>query len=311
MGALRVEAASGGWTLLLRWKERAERPSEMGLLSTLAVHCSEPALVTLPGPLEDGTKTLAVEGTLSQAVPPWLFEPTGLDVTLEVEESGGPLSLTHPDPVVRRAVVDPTGRGRTCAGSINLESRVGSLELRFLQGSNPLIAVELECFPSKLTYRDDFERMLAELQQDYVDQVIRLLSRTYLRRELERRLERSDAERYQIVEALLDALDRAMRVVSRQPHSALVEAREHTRIDRVRRPTAATLRALQRPAHRMTRLRSGEQVPARVPHGRRLRSFDTPPNRCVKGVLASLMGFLARVRQRGEAPKSPWGDPEL
>ena len=125
---------------------------------------------------------------VAQSLPaPLLWETRALEVVWEHDEAGPALELHHADPALRGALRDASGRGRVLAGTLDLESCVGFLELDFRRGGVRVVRLRLEVFPSKLGFRRDFERMLQDLGSHRIGQVLRLLPPTTITRQLESR----------------------------------------------------------------------------------------------------------------------------
>ncbi|MEB3204636.1 MAG: DUF2357 domain-containing protein [Candidatus Sericytochromatia bacterium] len=236
-----------------------------------------------------------------------LWETRSLEVSWEHDERGGPLTLEHEDPRIRSALQDASGRGQILAGSIDLESRVGFLDLDFHQGGRSLVRLRLEVFPSKLEFRRDFEQMLHELGSHRVGMIVRLLPPTSIARQLAHRTNLTLAERYQVFDAFFDPIERALEQIARQPHMDLARSVTPRPVDRLRRPDAVTRRAALRGGGRQVRV-GVQLLPDRLPDGHRTSTFNTPANRFVARALRNLAGLLSQVRaQQGE----PWNDPEF
>lgn len=289
------------WTLALRWPRREGRTFVETVPSSVRVVAPGAFVVVLP----DGQR-LGGEEHLETSVPPLLWEPPRLAVSFERTHGGPPIELDHPDPRVRTAVVDPSGRGRSCSGALDLSERVGFLELGFRSGGTELIRVRVEVFPAKLSYEADFRAMLTELAARRPADAIGFLTKTYIRSGLTRRPNRSLAERFQIVESLFPRIERALAVIDAQPHQGLAPQREWRSLDRVRRPDARTLNAARTAARREERV-GDLHLPRRLPDAHRGSTWDTPPNRYVRGALEGLVGMFRSAELQG----GDWADPSL
>ena len=240
MPELRVVAAS--WVLQLRWATRPQVPGLEPEPSSILVEAACPVALDAPG-IERLVNIRRVERSLPA---PLLWETKALEVVWEHDAAGQALTLHHADPVLRGALRDASGRGRVLAGSLDLESRVGFLDLDFRRGGVPVVRLRLEVFPSKLGFRRDFERMLHELGGHRVPHVLRLLPPTSIARQLEHRGELTLPERYQVFDAFFEPIDQALRQIARQPHTGLARVAVPRAVERLRRPDAATRRAARR-----------------------------------------------------------------
>ncbi len=301
MPALRVVA--DGWVLQLSWAARPALPGIDPEPSSIMVDASTPVAVEIPG-----LEPIETRGRLECSLPaPLLWETKALEVVWEHDDAGPALALHHADPVLRSALRDASGRGRVLAGSLDLESRVGFLDLEFRRGGVPVVRLQLEVFPSKLGFRRDFERMLQDLGGHRLPHVLRLLPPTSVARQLENRGALTLSERYQVFDAFFEPIDLALRQIAGQPHTGLARVAVPRPVDRLRRPDAATRRAARRSGGPQVRAAS-RVLPARLPDGHREASFNTPANRFVARALRSLSGLVSVVRaQRG----APWNDPQL
>lgn len=296
-----IRVLGQGFALLLRWQERrALNGLETDVRTNVRVAAAGTFELQVPG------RSLVGEGEIDLCTPPLLREPSRLDVVLETDP-GASIRIHHPDPLVRGAIVDPTGRGRTCAGALDLSGRVGWLELDFRREASAIVRISVEIFPSKLRYRQDFEGMLAELGAHRATQVLRLLSRTHLLRGLERRPHRTLAERYLVFDAFFEPLEHALRRVAAQPNAALVAGERTRAVEQVRRADARTRAAVAHATRRDLDL-EGLPVPRRLPDAHRLPTFDTPANRFVRHAIEAILRLLrAALQQKG----APWTDPVL
>lgn len=306
MQALIVRATDDAWTLVLRWPHRRTVDPATTASSSLRVDARGAFSVVLP----DGSRASGA-GTIELAVRPMLWEPPRLLVSLERESGArGELTIDHPDPSVRHAITDPTGKGRSCSGALDLSERVGFLELAFRSGGADLVRIRLEVFPSKLDYARDLQLMLTELAAAHPAKAIALLTRTHVRSRLERRSPRSLEERFQLIDTLFPCLERAMRVIARQPHAGLERMEWPRPVERLRRPDGRTLRAA-RLATRRDVSSQGVQLPRRLPDSHRVPTWDTTPNRYVRSALVALDWLFSKAAARRSDRRGPWADVQL
>ncbi len=301
MAELRAEGAGG--VLSLRW---ADRPRPTGLAeepSSVRLEGDGALALTLPGGRRaeaDGVIELGLTG-------PLLWETPALDLVWEVDAGGPPLTLAHPDPKLRAALRDATGKGRVLAGVLDLDGRVGTLDLDLRRAGRRALRLRLEVFPSKMGFREDFDRMLADLGSHRLTDVLELLPATSVGRRLEGDRPRSLVERLQIFDQFFEPVERAVRQIARQAHTGLAAVARDRPTDRLRRPDAGTRSAARRGGGPQIAVH-GVALPARLPDGHREATFDTPANRFVARALRSLAALVGRLRaQRGGA----WDDPAL
>ena len=108
---------------------------------------------------------------------PHLFEQTDYVVSL-TSKDGGRVALTHRDPQLLQAI-SPKPDGTDLVSIINYRSQVGYSDFTILLDGVPEFTFTVEVFPTKLEYRQDFEEMLAEVQEILTGLALEYLKSTY------------------------------------------------------------------------------------------------------------------------------------
>lgn len=159
----------------------------------------------------------------------------------------------------------------------------------------------------KVSYRDDYRRMLEDITDRCVDLLMELRAPAAIRAAADPgRTPRTLAQRFAFLKGLLgsQAFQNALHRVSSHPHQRWEP--EETMLDTRRgfRPDAQALRQLARSPRRMQLPTSHplaakvQSLPERIKLYRNVQTEDTPENRFVKFALQTFSGFLALMRQR-------------
>ncbi|HEX2191495.1 MAG TPA: DUF2357 domain-containing protein, partial [Longimicrobiaceae bacterium] len=161
---------------------------------------------------------------------PRLWEETGYGLYLRGRD-GCPVSLEHRDPVILHGVRASEG-GRVVHGRVGFGGQVGRSAFTVLADGEPELDFEVEVFPAKLDYAEDYARLRAE-----TGEVLTGLVLEYLRSTFHLGVDRhapapTRLEWLALLRHAADDLERALAEVARRPHRALAPAREPARAER-------------------------------------------------------------------------------
>ncbi|WPP40707.1 DUF2357 domain-containing protein [Paenibacillus hunanensis] len=157
----------------------------------------------------------------------WIYERRD-DVTM-------PINFYHVNRQLREAV---TWKGtRILSGLLNFRNEVGFSELELRSGGQRLLSVELEVFPSKLDYREDYVRLLQEVNRQIYNLSFDFLKRTYQSATLRDTEHQSLTEFFSIITHLFDHMERAMERITLQPHHRMERHTEVRKASQARRPS--------------------------------------------------------------------------
>ncbi len=145
-----------------------------------------------------------------------------------------PIRFYHVNRNLREAV---TWKGtRILSGLLNFRNEVGFSELELRSGGQRLLAIELEVFPSKLDYREDYVRLLREVNGQIYNLSFDFLKRTYQSAALRETEQQSLTEFFSIIAYLFDHMERAMERIAVQPHHRMERHTEVRKAGQARRP---------------------------------------------------------------------------
>jgi hypothetical protein len=288
----------------LQWSEPSDRPPLHGLappLGRLIVTPLRPGL-QLRRLLRDGVA--AAERTIGAR----LYEAT--PYTLFASSRAGAVRVLHDDPNLLGALVAAPD-GEAVAGTVNFGSQVGTSTFRLLVGGEAELEFEVEVFPSKLDYADDYVDLMADTQDFLSALALQYLAAT-------RRLAMpagSGRTTYldwlAVLRHVLDTLEAALRQIARQPSRALRHEPAPVRLERLRRADARVRNALRRPNIARTVVTRSPSLTldtaehrwlnAQIAHIRRrlasllaIESARSPTPR-QREIVAQLRGFEARI----------------
>ncbi|HEX2093393.1 MAG TPA: DUF2357 domain-containing protein [Longimicrobiaceae bacterium] len=237
---------------------------------------------------------------------PRLFEETAYSLYLRAT-GGATVAVEHRDPVLLRGLRASEG-GRVVHGRVDFAGQVGRSELTVRVDGVPEFDLEVEVFPTKLDYAEDYARLRAETGEILAGLVLEYLRSTFHLGVDRHAPHPTRLEWLALLRHAAADLERAVAEIARQPRWGLAPAAEPARAERVRRPDARVRRALLRGAGagRAFPVAEGAAARERVPEGRPRPTLDTPEHRWIAAELLRARRRLAGLlREESELPPTP------
>ncbi|MEW4368241.1 DUF2357 domain-containing protein [Paenibacillus kandeliae] len=140
----------------------------------------------------------------------------------------------HANRYLREAVSEKGSR--LLSGLLNFRNEVGFSELELRAGGERLLSLELEVFPSKIDYRDDYAMLLQDVNRQVYNLSFDFLKRTYQSVSLRHSERQSLTEFFSIISHLFEQMERAMERIGRQPHHRMEKELEMRKAALAKRP---------------------------------------------------------------------------
>lgn len=244
-----------------------------------------------------------------EGVYPCFFEQKNYELVLEKKE-GCPddLSFFHANRKLREAVT-PTGRqGRVLSGIINFGDEVGFSRFEVWGGGRCLLAFEVEVFPGKMDYQRDFQRLLADVNEEIYNLAFDFLMKTYQKAALQQgEGDASPAEFYMILQAIYEKLMQALRQVARHPYQKIAPVNRVVRPEKVKKADGKTVKWLSCRPHLLEQGERGislgqhAYLPRKLLDRKKERNYDTYENRFLKWIVGRVARKLKEFLQRYQA----------
>ncbi|WP_411345264.1 DUF2357 domain-containing protein [Paenibacillus sp. WLX1005] len=271
-----------------------------------------------------------VEWNLHTLVLPCFYEQQNYEFVYEKADGiVQRVHFYHENRYLREAVSEKGNR--VLSGLLNFRNEVGFSELELRAGNQRLLSLELEVFPSKIDYRDDYAMLLQDVNRQVYNLSFDFLKRTYQSVSLRSSERQSLTEFFSIISHLFEQMERAMERIGRQPHHRMekeLEMRkaalakrpgrrnsdylakhpqylEHVREDRTRANSGSVNdnRGIHS-SHPITPARGTIQIggeayrPTRLLDTVKHLSYDTAENRLLRWMLERIMGKLVQLRDQ-------------
>ncbi|REJ07738.1 restriction endonuclease-like protein [Halobacillus trueperi] len=256
---------------------------------TLKVHALEETAVHVFHPVLERMIDLS-EGPF----PPIFFENEVYQLVV-VSKTGKELSFYHEHPLVRRSVSkEKVGDITFLMGQLQFMNEVGLTQFSILDGKDQLADITIELFPTKLDYKEDYKRLLAEVSEEVYNLAFHFMKKTFLGASKISSKSPSQAEFHRLLHHYFDRFVNAIKLIERQPHHQLITEYHKVRGDQLRRTDSQSRKYLRkRPylfketSHGVT-INEKQMMPERGLNAKKTLSFDTLENRFVKFMMIRL-----------------------
>ncbi len=235
---------------------------------------------------------------------PCFFEQNSYELII-VKKQACPEDL-HLDHINRRLreAVTATAQGNVLSGVINFGDEIGFSRFEVKGGEKSYLSFEIEVFPEKLDYQEDFSQLLQEASEEVYNLAFDFLMRTHLKASLLRGEEPSPAEFFSILQVLFNKLIQALQLIANNPHQKIVPLNRVVRPEKVKKADVYTAKWLNRRPHLLEKASAGIQIgkdrylPRKVLERKKERTFDTYENRFLKWALNRILRNLRDFQQR-------------
>ncbi|WP_248928662.1 restriction endonuclease-like protein [Paenibacillus hamazuiensis] len=241
---------------------------------------------------------------------PVFFETQSYELVIEKKEE---CSLTfHHDNVHLRQSVRSLGK-MILSGILNFQNEVGLTELEIRLEGAPVFRLQLEIFPTKMDYKNDYQAILNDVNEQIYNLSFDFLRKTFHLTGLKETRHQSLTEFFAILQHIFDQLVQAVERIKMSPHSKLQVENRLMEASRVKKAGRENVAFLTKRPHLLVRddqsgfipVGSGSFRPTHALESKRHVDFDTAENRFVRWVLVRIQQKLrdlkVRLEQKGRA----------
>lgn len=258
------------------------------------------------------------EGKLvtSDKVRPTFFE-NGIYQVIVVPKVEGEFSFYHEHPVLRQAVTPvKIGKQKLLMGNLQFQNEVGYTTFEIRLEKQTILKVTLEIFPTKLDYKEDYKKLLEEVNDEIYNLAFHFIRKTYLGASLKSEANPSKAEFYRLISKHFRQFIQALQRIEQQPHRQLQTTHEKVRGDQLRKLDSTSRSYLRKRANLFVEVKNGivlEQKQVMPLEGLRIKkevTNDTLENRYVKWLIERLIHKLTDLLDSIQKENKRWkGNP--
>jgi len=227
-------------------------------------------------------------------VRPLFFEQQQYELFVEPVK-GHTVSFWHENYSIRSAV-SPVGREqKILSGVINFANDIGYSDLVFVVDGRDEITLTIEVFPTKISYKEDYQAIVADVTAEVYNLVFDFLKRTYSSFDISRSAQSSPVEFFAIIRTIYEKFVGAADMVLRSPHHLLQKEMQVLPGHKVKQYDGNTIKWLQKHPAEIRRQENNIQI-ARAMTVRKFVTYDTRENRLTKHMLERTARRLEHFR---------------
>jgi uncharacterized protein len=224
-----------------------------------------------------------------------IFFENGIYQLVLSPKSARNFSFYHEHPLMRKAIsrVD-IGQTYILMGNLQFKNEVGLTSFEIREGEKNLLRVTFEIFPSKLDYKEDYQSLLDEVNDEIYNLAFHLIKKTYLGASSKVVGEPSRAEFYRLLTYHFESFIKAIGRIEQQPHHQLITTHVKARGDQLARVDQKGRQYLRKRPHLFQEVEKGIHLngktytPTNGLKTKKEQTFDTHENRFVKWMMARL-----------------------
>ena len=230
-------------------------------------------------------------------LPPLFFEQTDYALTIRARD-GGALTFRSSSTLIEDAV-NPVIEGdfSLLSGMINFGNNVGFSDFSIWMEGKQVLSVRVEVYPTKISYKDDYQDMMADINNMVSESILDFMKKTYQVFVPDHRRNDVPAVFFTVLQAIYDKYLQAINRVVSVPHHKLIseyEVMPHYKASRINTRSERWLRK-----HPEYVIKSDSGILAeKVLSVRKRTTYDTQENRLVKYMLASTIRKIEDFSRR-------------
>lgn len=231
------------------------------------------------------------------AMPPVFFEQT--DYEIIIKSTGGQSVNFWNENYAIREKIGPVidGDNSLISGVINFDNMVGYSDFVIRIEDDHFVTVRIEVFPTKISYKEDYQNMIADISEMVCAAAIDFMQKTYQMFSMGETTNSVLAIYFQILKVVFNDYMNALKRITSVPHHKLVTEHMVMSQHKVKRTDRATEKWLLK--HQEYVEQSGGKIRAeRVLGAKKRITYDTSENRFVKFILKSTIVKIEEFQKR-------------
>lgn len=225
---------------------------------------------------------------------PFFYEQQDYQILIEAKNDLK-LEFYHENRNIRKSVSSLTRKENILMGTINFRNDVGYSELEIRNNGKTLLVLKIEVFPSKIDYRNDYYKLLNEVNREVYNLTYDFFRSTFQGMKLKEAENISHVEFFSILQTIFDDFIKAYRRIEKSPHHRLNKLQKVLPSSRVKKINRQSIKWMRR----NTQYYDQELgLPVKMLNIDKQTSFDTFENRFVKWIISELLKKLTDFEKR-------------
>ncbi|MFE7062044.1 DUF2357 domain-containing protein [Sutcliffiella sp. NPDC057660] len=244
-----------------------------------------------------------------------IFFENGVYTVMVSPKKGKELTFYHEHPIFRNAIDRvELGHSYVLLGNLHFQNEIGYSTFEIKEGKRTLLEVTIEVFPTKLNYKEDYRKLLDEVNDEIYNLAFHFLKKTYLSAQTKLEGSPSPAEFFRLITVYFEAFIKAVEQIERQPHHKLVKTHEIVRGDRIKSLDGKGRSYLRKNSHLFQEVDQGipirdkQYMPSKGITANKQITFHTHENRFAKWMITRLVSKLEDLLSRIQNNRWSKGD---
>ncbi|WP_031548880.1 DUF2357 domain-containing protein [Oribacterium sp. FC2011] len=230
-----------------------------------------------------------------QETTPLFFEQSDYIVTAR-SINGTPLHFEHADKYIREAITPDDEEPDRLSGVINFGNKVGYSNLVFFDDLGNRILIEIEVFPSKLSYKDDYESIRNDINDMVEAAAIDFINSTYSLGTISSTRNDVPAIFFTLISQLFKKYHKATKVIMQKPNHKLFKEHVVVPNHKLKQNDINTVLWLSKHSEQIKR-NDGKLLVNSALGVHKKVTYDTVENRLVKFMLSTTLKRLIRFKR--------------
>lgn len=231
------------------------------------------------------------------AIAPLFFEHQNYQIVIEPKMTRDSISFWHENPLLRDAVDYVGKRKKLLMGLLNFGSEIGYSDLLFMVNGEEYLTVNIEVFPSKLDYKEDYIQILKDINEEIYNLAFDFLKKTYLEANLNEEIGNSPTEFWSILQFIFHKFIQGVDLILRMSHHILQCREEILPAHKVKKYNQKSIHWIQRNPKYVGMI-DGKCFPQKMLGVQKTVSYDTFENRMIKHILNLVIRKLSKVQNK-------------
>lgn len=259
--------------------------------STLKVFCDEAYDVSINGEEADSPCVFSGKSYKGEyRTVPLFYEQHRYEIVIE-SLNGEKIEFWHDNFNIRNKVTAVGRSQKILSGVINFENEIGMSDLVVRVGGVDYLRLVIEVFPSKISYKEDYQAIVADITAEVYNLIFDVLKKTYMGFRQNENAESSPVEFFAVINKIFEDFLRAADLILSQPHHQLETVREVMPAYKIRRIDPKLLKWITKHPGQVKKS-DGRCLVNKAKACKKTVTYDTKENRLTKYILQSTVKKL-------------------
>ena len=227
---------------------------------------------------------------------PLFFEQTDYEIIVKSSD-GKSVSLWHENYTVRDKISPVTDKDDLISGIVNFGNSAGFSDFEIYYDSKKSLVVRVEVFPSKISYKEDYQDMLQDISNEICGAVLDFMRNTYQEFSVGSIQNTVPALFFEIIKRIFDKFQNAANMIVSSPHHKLYVEHPVVPSHKVKKIDNHTMKWLQKHPENVVPMYVGYAA-VKAPTVKKQITYNTVENQFTKIILKSTIRKLKDFRDR-------------